>query len=187
MSSTVKLTVKETLDALIKANPDPKKKFNKAELTHLVLAMLSDTEYITKDTKIKGGQFVTEDRYLGKEFREALAELLKGIGLKQAEADELAANYKIPKKFAESISDIIFSSSYLYMDKVGKGIRLIGEGDAIQTIAKYKVETRSYKIPNTFNKDGQKSDKAAGRVEIKDHYRLGIKSKVNPALKSILK
>ena len=180
----VKITVKDTILKLKEKNPSPKKMYNKSELTEIVLALMNDAEYVAKNTKIKSGAFITEDRHLADDFRKALIDVLKGVGLKQAEAEEIATAYKIPKSLAGSIIDLVHAGDFLYMSEVGKGIKFIGESDVEQTMYLRGMNERSHRIPQT-GLNGAKSDYSS--VKVAPHARIALKTKVNPSFRKLLK
>lgn len=178
---SVKISVKSTISELKEKNAKPKHMYNKAELSRLVLAMMNDEEYITENTKIKSGEFIVEQRQLSADFKKALVDVLKAVGLKGAEAEELVKTYKIPKSLAAAVIDVVHACDFLYMNEVGKGIRFIGAGDSVQTMYMRKVGERTHRIPK---KDGE-SSKYSG-VKIGKHVKLDFKTKINPAFKALL-
>jgi hypothetical protein len=178
-----KLSVKETVAKLKEKNPNPRRIYNKSELTLLVQALLSDPEYVAKNTKVKSGKFITEDRTLASEFKKALVDIVKQLGLNAKEAEAAVESYKVPKSLASSIIDAVNHGSFIYMKDIGKGINFIGESDAVQTIFFRKVEEKSHRIPKS--RDGK--EPAHSKVKVKSHQRMAIKTKVNPSHKTLLK
>jgi hypothetical protein len=183
MSTSTKLTVAETISKLKEKNPNPRRIYNKAELTLLVQAMLNDSEYVALNTKVKAGIFITEERRLAGEFKKALVDLVKQLGLNSDEAKAIVAEYKVPRALAASIIDAVAHASFVYMKDVGKGINLIGESDVQQTIFFRQVGDKSHRIPKT--RDGK--DPAHSKVKVASHRRLAMKTKVNPIHKQLLK
>ncbi len=185
--SSVKITVNEAILKLQEKNKKPKKMYNKGELTELVFAMMNDKDFLTKQAELKSGEIVIKDRKLGEEFATALVDVLKGVGLKQAEAEELVKNYKLPKSLASSVVDIVHAADYMYMDKIGKGIKFIGDSkDTVQTLFFGKANTRTHKIPATsLNKSATPSEYSA--VKVDEHNRLQLKTTVSKNLKTWLK
>ena len=177
-----KITVKETIQKLQEKNVKPRKIFNKAELTAIVQAIMCDSEYVTKNTKIKQGQFVNDDHSFTAEFKKALADILKQFGLNSKEAAGVIEDYHIPKSFAGAMVDIVHHADHLYMNDIGKGIRFIGPSDTIQTFFARTVDDREHRIPD-IKKDGVG---AHSKVRISGHKRISVKTKVNPTLKMLL-
>lgn len=181
--STTKLTVAETVAKLKEKNPNPRKIFNKAELTQLVQAVLVDPDYAAKFLKVKGGQFITEDRKIADEFKKGLIDLVKQLGLSTKEAEAAVENYRVPKALASAIVDAVNHADHLYMKEVGKGVTLLGDGDAQQTLYYREVGEKTHHIPK--KKDGTPSEYSS--VRVKSHGRLAMKTRVNPSKKELLK
>jgi len=179
---SVKITVKEAVQKLKEKNANPRKIYNKSELTFLVQAIMNDETYVTKNTKIKQGQFINEDHSLTDAFKKALADILKQFSLNSKESADVIENYRIPKSFASSVIDIVHHADHIYMDQIGKGIRFIGPSDVIQTVFVRKVDDREHRIPDT----NQNKTSGHSKVKIKSHKRIAIKTKVNPSLKTLL-
>jgi len=180
---STKLTVQETLAKLKEKNPSPRRIYNKSELTLLVQALLSDPDYVAKNTKIKGGKFITEDRHIIGEFRKSLIDLVKQLGLNAKEAEAAIANYKVPKSMASAVIDAVNHGSFLYMKEIGKGVSFIGESDVIQTAFFRPTGQKSHRIPQ--RKDGKPLTHT--KVGVAEHSRMSWKSRVNPDLKTLLK
>ena len=178
-----KLTVQETIQKLKEKNPNPRLIYNGAELTTLVQAILSDPDYVAKNTKIKGGKFITEDRHLAGEFKKALVDLVKQLGLNAKEAEAAVENYRVPKSLAAAVVDAVRHGAHLYMKDIGKGVNFLGEGDTKQTIFYRTVDEKTHRIPQSRDGKGQGHSK----VKVAPHSRLSIKTKINPSLKTLLK
>jgi sulfur carrier protein ThiS len=179
------VSVNETIAKLVEKNPSPRKVFNKAELTTLVEAILSDKDYVAQNTKIKKGEFITEDRRLSAEFKKALAEILKQLGLNSSEALAAVDEYKVPKSMAAVMVDAVHHADFLYMDKVGKAVKFHGTGDVDQTffMREFEERTRRSHVPNQKDAAGNPVVKD---VKFKKHRKISTKSRYNPKVKDLL-
>lgn len=92
----------------------------------IIATLCADDTYVAKNVAgIKNGELITEERTLSKEFKEIIAVAIKkATSLSEAEALELAGNFKLSKKQAKSISDIIHEADYVTMKDCGKKINL---------------------------------------------------------------
>lgn len=187
MTATVKLTVKDTLSKLKESNPNPRRLYNRNELTALVQALMTDDDYTAENTKIKSGEFVTEERHLAKEVKKALVDLLKQIGLSAAEAQAAVEEYKVPKALAAAAIDTVHHADFLYMAEVGKGVKFLGKTDVDQTFFLRDVEarTRQYRVP--AGKDGTPRTSEYKSQKVAAHQRIHSKARLNPKLKELLK
>jgi hypothetical protein len=183
----IKITVKETIEKLQEKNKSPRRVFNKSEVTMLVQAILSDSEYIAQQLKIKEGKFIKEDRHLSKEFKKALTDILKQLGLKSDEALSIVAEYKVPKSLAAAVIDAVHHADHVYMDQVGKGIKFLGAGDVDQVFFMREIgeRERQYRVPK--DKDGNVRPSEYSRIRIKKHRRISAKTRYNPEAKTLLK
>lgn len=180
---STELTVAQTLAKLKENNPNPRKIYNRNELTSLVQAILSDDTYLAKVLKVKGGEFLTEDRQLAGAFKKALVDVVKKLGLNTKEAEDAIADYKVSKALAASIIDAVSYGQHTYMKEVGKGVTLLGDGDVQQTFFFKEVGEKTHNIP----KDRNGNAPAHSQVKVQPHARIGTKVKYNPALKQLLK
>jgi len=180
------VSVQDAIQRLKEKNPSPRKVYNKSELTLLVEAVLSDKQYVAQNIKVKKGEFITEDRRLGEEFKEAIAEILKQVGLNSNEALAALENYKVPKKLAAVVIDAVHHADHLYMDKIGKGVKFYGVGDVDQTffMRDFEERTRRSHVPNQKGKDGAPVIK---NIKFKEHRKISVKSRYNPKIKDLLK
>jgi sulfur carrier protein ThiS len=179
------VSVNETIDKLKEKNPSPRKVYNKAELTQIVEAVLSDKDYVAQNTKIKKGEFIKEDRHLSKEFKKALAEILKQLGLNSSEALAAVEEYKVPKSLAAVMVDAVHHADFLYMDKIGKAVKFHGSGDVDQTffMRDFDERVRRSHVPN--QKDGE-GKPVVKDVKFKKHRKIATKSRYNPTIKDLL-
>jgi len=180
------LSVEDTIKKLQEKNPSPRKVFNKTELTAIVEAVLSDPNYVAQNIKIKKGQFITEDRRLSAEFKKALAEILKHLGLNSNEALSALENYKVPKSLASVVIDAVHHADHLYMDKVGKAVKFFGVSDVDQTffMRDFEERTRRSHVPNQKDANG---NPVVRNIKFNKHRKIATKSRYNPSIKMLLK
>lgn len=179
------VAVDDVIQRLKEKNPSPRKVFNKSELTSIVEALLSDPNYVAKNTKVKKGEFITEDRFLGKEFKKAVADILKQLGLNSNEALAALENYKVPKSLAAVVIDAVHHADHLYMDKVGKAVKFFGVGDVEQTffMRDFDERVRRSHVPNQKDGSGRPMIK---NIKFKKHRKIAMKSRYNPKVKDLL-
>lgn len=92
----------------------------------IICAICEDDDYVASNVaSIKSGELIMEDRTLSKEFKEIIATAIKkSTSLSEAEAIELAASFKLSKKQAKSIADLVHEADYVAMHDCGKKVQL---------------------------------------------------------------
>ena len=117
-------SVKELIKQAQETSTGRKTKNNDLYYDILVALCEDDTWVSTNVTSIKNGELFTEDRKLADEFKEIIATAIKKkTGCTEAEALETANDFKLSKKQAKSISDIVHEADYLAMKECGKKIQ----------------------------------------------------------------
>ena len=122
----------KTVNELIKAAQESStgRKTKNTDLYYEILCSLcEDNTYVAKNvSSIKDGKIFTEDRTLSKEFQEIIATAIKkSSGASEAEALELASQFKLSKKQAKSISDLVHEADYVAMKECGKKVQLFNK------------------------------------------------------------
>lgn len=94
---------------------------------NIICALCEDSEYVSSNVaSIKAGELIMEDRHLSEEFKEIIASAIKkSTSLSEAEALDLASKFKLSKKQARSISDLVHEADYIAMKECGKKVQLI--------------------------------------------------------------
>ena len=121
-------TVKELIKAAQESSTGRKTKNN--DLYYDILsALCEDDSYVSSNiSTIKNGELFTEDRTLSKEFKEIIATAIKkSTSCSEAEALDLASQFKLTKKQAKSISDIVHEADYVAMKNCGKKVQLFNK------------------------------------------------------------
>lgn len=117
-------TVQELITAAKESSTSRKTKNN--DLYYDILCSLcEDDSYVAESvSKIENGEIFTEKRTLSKEFKEIIATAIKkSSGASEAEAIELANQFKLSKKQAKAISDLVHEADYVAMKECGKKIQ----------------------------------------------------------------
>ena len=131
MSKTVKELIKEAQTAYTG------KKTKNNDLYYTILTTLcEDDTYVAENvSNIKNGEVFTEKRTLSKEFKEIVATWIKKNGnMSEAEALELANQFKLSKKQAKTISDLVHEADYIAMKDCQKKVQLFNKkGFSIST------------------------------------------------------
>ena len=174
-------SVAETVKSIKESNVKPRKFYNKGELTELVLAFLTDPDFTLKVTKLKKGEMITDDRKLGEEFVEALVDVLKGVKLNEAEARKVLQDFKVPKKLASVMIDVVSAAAYMYMDECQKGFKFMAQSPDLNSILYIgKSKSRKYKVPE---RDGCGNKEA---VIINEHRSIKATNKYSDSLKTTI-
>lgn len=121
-------TVKELIKKAQESSTGRKTKNN--DLYYDILATLcEDDTYVAENvSKIESGNLFTEKRTLSKEFKEIIATAIKkASSCSEAEALELAGNFKLSKKQAKVISDLVHEADYVAMKDCGKKVQLFNK------------------------------------------------------------
>ena len=121
-------TVKDLIKAAQENSSGRKTKNN--DLYYDILATLcEDDSYVaTNISSIKNGELFTEDRKLSTEFKEIIATAIKkAANCSEAEALSLASEFKLSKKQAKSISDIVHEADYVAMKNCGKKVQFFNK------------------------------------------------------------
>jgi len=120
MSKTVKELIKAAQDS-----STSRKTKNNDLYYDIIMSLCEDDTYIAENvSNIKDGELFTEKRTLSKEFKEIIATAIKkSSGASEAEALELASQFKLSKKQAKSISDLVHEADYVAMKECGKKIQ----------------------------------------------------------------
>lgn len=121
-------TVKELIKSAQESSTGRKTKNN--DLYYEILASLcEDDSYVaTNVANIKNGEIFTEDRKLSIEFKEIVATAIKkAANCSEAEALALAGEFKLSKKQAKSIADIVHEADYVAMKECGKKVQLFNK------------------------------------------------------------
>lgn len=92
----------------------------------IICALCEDDEYVAQNVaSIKDGELITEDRKLSEEFKDIIATAIKkSTSLSEAEAIELAGKFKLSKKQAKSIADLVHEADYVAMKDCNKKVQL---------------------------------------------------------------
>ena len=121
-------SVKELIKAAQESSTGRKTKNN--DLYFDILATLcEDSAYVAENiSSIKNGELFTEKRTLSDEFKEIIATAIKkSTSCSEAEALDLASQFKLSKKQAKTISDIVHEADYIAMKDCGKKVQLFNK------------------------------------------------------------
>ena len=121
-------TVQELIKKAQESSSGRKTKNN--DLYYDILSTLcEDDTYVSENvTGIKDGELFTEKRTLSKEFKEIIATAIKkSTSCTEAEAVALAESFKVSKKQAKVISDIVHEADYVAMKECGKKVQFFNK------------------------------------------------------------
>jgi len=170
--------VSELIEMAQKNNTGRKTKNN--ELYYdILLAICEDSSYVAKNVaKIENGKIFTEDRKLSEEFKEIIASAIKkASGCTEAEALTLAESFKLNKKQAKTISDIVHESDYVAMKDCNKKVQLFNKKG-------FSITASINEAPSVTRQNPQDPKKV---TVISKRDRLKIQQKLHDFQKSVKK
>lgn len=171
-------TVQELIKKAQETSTGRKTKNN--DLYYEILATLcEDDSYVAENvTNIKNGEIFTEKRTLSKEFKEIIATAIKkSTSLSEAEALDLAGQFKLNKKQAKVISDLVHEADYVAMKDCGKKVQLFNKKG-------FSINASIDEAPEAIRPNPQDKTKV---TVIAKRDRLKVQQKLHDFQKSVRK
>ena len=171
-------SVKELIK-LAQQNSSGRKTKNNDLYYDIITSLCEDDTYVaTNISSIKDGKLFTEDRTLSKEFKEIIATAIKkAAGCSEAEALSLASEFKLSKKQAKSIADLVHEADYVAMKECGKKVQPFNKKG-------FSITASIDEAPQTVRPNPQDPTKV---TVIAKRDRLKVQQKLHDFQKSVRK
>lgn len=167
-----------TIIADAKKNASSRKTKNSDLYFSLIIDLCRDDEYVAKNIKsISNGDIVTEDLKLAPAFRKILvAAIKKSTSMSEAEANEIAKDFKLTVEQAKTLANIVHEADYIATKECNKKVQLFNKPGLDVTIEAVHVPDRVRPNPQ---------DKSKG-TKAKAHDTIKIKHKLHAFQKEIV-
>jgi hypothetical protein len=145
---------------------------NMDEYLDILVAVLTDNEYVTKDVKEEGlvdGEFIFEERRLAPGFKKIIIAAFRKAGMSEQEATDAAENFKLTKDMAKSLMEAVRETDYIVLVKCGKKIQFCKKpGLEVNLLMR---EAKESLRPNPKDKDQ--------KVRIKPRQKIVVQQKLH--------
>jgi hypothetical protein len=118
---------------------------NNEEYLQMLLAVLTDTDYVAKNLKeIKDGEVIIEDNRIAEGFKKLVVSIFKSTNMTEEEAIDAANSFRLKKEHVKAIVDAVRETDYIVAKECGKKIQLFKKPgfEICMTIEKGKQSTR---------------------------------------------